>query len=616
MERVAGNNALSDVIKAEIVERADGIPLFVEELTRAVLEGGARDEDERTVSTMPLPAVVLPATLHAALTARLDRLGPVAKEIAQIAAAIGREFSYELLMHAAQRSDAELQGALRPLCDAGLVSCRGTPPQATFLFKHALVRDVSYATLLRAQRQQLHTRIVSAIEEQFPEVALAQPDLLALHCTEAGLTEKAIGYRLKAGRQAVARSAMTEAVAQLQYGLDMLAHLPESPWRAQQELDVQIELGRALTTTRGWGAPAVAETVARARALAEQLDRPDYLVPLLYLQRVFHAVRAEHKLALSLAEQMEKFGEARKDKAIVHLGHYLQGFDRFDLGEFVAARALFEQCHGSRDSAHRAVYAALTPEDPYTVSLARLALTWAFLGYIDQARARMDAALSEAHRLDHAYTLAYVLSVVCWVEEVAGAPDEEERRAEALVALSNEHGFLFWSSLGLLHQGRSLTVLGQAQEGLTLLEKGFSLLRATGAVMHTPRALIYLAEAYAKVGRLQEGLNCLAEAAQVTEATDERWSEGGLYQLQGDLFQAAGDRAAAERSYQQALAVARRQSAKPFELRAASSLARLWCCQGRRTEARDLLAPIYGWFTEGFDTPDFKDAKALLDTLV
>jgi class 3 adenylate cyclase/predicted ATPase len=616
VERVAGNNALGDVITAEIVERTDGVPLFVEEVTKDVLEGGARDEDERTVSTMPHPPLAVPATLHAALTARLDRLGPVAKEIAQIAAAIGREFSYGLLMHAAQKSDAELQGALTRLGDAGLVSCRGTPPQATFLFKHVLVRDVSYATLLRAQRQQLHTRIVSAIEEQFPEVTLAQPDLLALHCTEAGLAEKAVGYRLEAGQQAVARSAMTEAVAQLQKGLDVLARLPENPWRAQQELELQIVLGRALTATRGWGASAVAETIVRARALAEHLNRPDYLVPLLYLQRVFHAVRAEHKLALSLAEQMEKFGEARNDEATVLLGHYLHGFNRFDLGEFVTARALFEQCHGLKDPAHRAFYAALTPEDPHTVSLARLALTWAFLGYIDQARARIDAALSKARRLDHAYTLAFVLSVVCWVEEVAGAPDVEERHAEALVALSNEHGFLFWSSLGLLHQGRSLTVLGQAQEGLTLLEKGFSLLRATGAVMHTPRALIYLAEATAKVGRLQEGLDCLVEAAQVTEATDERWSEAGLYQLRGDLLHAGGDRAAAEQNYHQALAVARRQSAKTFELRAATSLARLWRDQGKRSEARNLLAPIYGWFTEGFDTPDLKYAKALLDSLL
>jgi len=609
VERVAGNNALSEAIKTKIVERADGIPLFVEELTRAVLEGSAREEDERT------PSLALPATLHAALTARLDRLGPVVKELAQFAAAIGREFPYELLMHAAKKSDAELQGALRALSDAGLVSCRGTPPEATFLFKHALVRDVSYATLLRAQRQQLHTRIVSAIEEQLPEIAVAQPDLLALHCTEAGLTEKAVGYRLEAGRQAVARSAMTEAVAQLQSGLDLLARLPENPGRAQHELDLRIVLGRALTTTKGWGAPAVAETIVRARALAEQLDRPDCLVPLLYLQRVFHAVRAEHKLALSLAEQMQKFGEARNDEATVLLSRYLQGFNRFDLGEFVAARALFEQGHGLKDPARRAVYAALTPEDPYAVNLARLALTCAFLGYIDQARAGVAAALSEARRFDHAYTLAFVLSVVCWVEEVAGAPDEQGRHAAALVALSNENGFLYWSGLGLLHQGRSLTVLGQAQEGLALIENGFSQLRATGAVMHTPRALIYLAEAYAKVGRLHEGLNCLAKASQVTEATDERWSESGLYQLRGDLCHAAGDGAAAEQNYHRALAVARRQCARPFELRAATSLGRLWCRQGKCAEASDLLAPIIGWFTEGFDTPDLKEAKALLDEL-
>jgi predicted ATPase len=257
----------------------------------------------------------------------------------------------------------------------------------------------------------------------------------------------------------------------------------------------------------------------------------------------------------------------------------------------------------------------LTAEDPYVWNLAWLALTLAFLGYIDQARAGMDEALSEAHRLDHAYVMALVLSRVCAAEWVAGSPHKVKRHAKEVVALSNEHSFPHFLGLGLLHHGWSLTALGGAREGLALLTEGLSVLRATGAVVHTPLGLMWLAEAYAKVGQPDEGLNCLAEATQLIETTSERYYQAELHRLRGNLLDATGDRAAAEQSYHQALAIANRQSAKTFELHAATSLARLWRDQGKRTEARDLLAPIYNWFTEGFDTPVLKEAKALLDQL-
>ena len=229
----------------------------------------------------------------------------------------------------------ELDNALGQLVSAELIFRRGTPPDAEYTFKHALVQDAAYGTLLRSRRQQVHARIAATLESQFPEVVAAQPQVMARHCAEAGLNEKAVSYRLKAGQQAVARSAMTEAVAQLQNGLDLLANLPENPWRAQQELDLLIARGRALMATRGHAAPAVAETIVRARALAEQLDRRDYLVPLLYFQRVFHTARAEHKLALSLAEQMEKLGEAQNDEATLLLGRSLHGHSCWYLGEFL-----------------------------------------------------------------------------------------------------------------------------------------------------------------------------------------------------------------------------------------------------------------------------------------
>jgi len=612
---MTGGKALPKEIADQIMKRTDGVPLFIEELTKAIVESGVlTDAGDRYTVAGPLPPMAIPMSLNASLLSRLDRLAPV-REVAQIGAALGRQFSHELISAVAPMPQQQLDDALAQLVSAELIFRRGSPPDAEYTFKHALVQDAAYSTLLRSRRQQIHSRIVATFEDRFPEIVATQPEVLARHCAEAGLVEKAIVYWLKAGQQAVGRSAMTEAVAHLQKGMDSLAKLPETPWRAQQDLDLQIALGRALMATSGYSAPTVAETIVRARALAEQLDRPEYLVPLLFSQRVFHSVRADHKLALSLAEQIEKVGEEQNDEATQLLGHYLHGQSCFFLGEFVAAQTLFEQCHGSKGQAHRAAYAALTVEDPRPASLGFHAWALAFLGYINQACARVDEALSAAQRLDHVYTVAVVSSTVSGVKTIARLPHEVQRHAEQLVALSNQHGFQYWLGWGHIHRGWSLSALGHAQEGHTLLAQGLSMRRATGAVLHTPLALGFLADGYAKVGQLKEGLNCLAEAAQIIEMTEERYYEAELFRLRGDLLNAIGDRAAAEQSYHEALAVAKRQSARTLELRAGTSLARLWRDQGKRIEARDLLAPIYGWFTEGFDAPVLQEAKALLDQL-
>jgi predicted ATPase len=406
---------------------------------------------------------------------------------------------------------------------------------------------------------------------------------------------------------------MKEAVSQLQKGLELLAKMPEESRPAQHELDLQIALGRALMATSGYSAPVVADTLGRARALAEQFDRPDRLVPLLYSQWGFHMVRAEHELAVSLAEQTEKLGETRQDRATALLGHYIHGASCYFRGEFVSARALLELCDGLRDPAVRASCATITVADPHAASLSHLAATLALLGHIDQARARADEALSKARRLDHPFSVAFVLSKVCAVEAAAGLPQDARRHAEELVALSSELGFPLWLGVGLLQHGRALTALGQ--DGLAVLARGLSVLRAAGTIVHTPCALCFLAEAHAKVGHLQDEENCLAEAAQLVETTRERSSEAELHRLRGDMMNARGDQAAAEQSYRRALAVAERQSAKTFGLRAATSLAGLWRKQDRRSEAHELLALAYGSFTEGFGTPVLRDAKALLDQL-
>jgi class 3 adenylate cyclase/tetratricopeptide (TPR) repeat protein len=616
--RLTCGKALPKEIADQIIDRTDGVPLFIEELTKAVVESGVLTDAGDSFAVMgPVLPLAIPTSLQASLLARLDRLAPV-REVAQIAAALGRQFSHELISAVAAMPQPQLDDALAQLVRAELIFQRGSPPDAEYTFKHALVQDAAYSTLLRSRRQQLHGRITAALEGGFPEIVERQPEQLARHCVEAGLAEKAVGYWLKAGRQAMARSAMTEAVAQLQKGLDVLACRPDGPWRRQQELDLQIALGPALAATKGYSAADVDETIARARALAEQIDRPEYLVPLLFGQWTFHFVRAEHKLALSLAEQIEKIGEARNDVAAQLQGRRANGVTRCFLGEFVAARALLEQCHGLGDPAHRfrrarAVGVGLT-EDPYAMMLSHLAATLAFLGYIDQARSRLNEALSEARRLRHAHTLAVVLFFASWTDSITRSP-EMQHRAEELLALSTEHGFSLYLGLAITFHGSSLTALGQAEEGLPLLTQGLAAIRATGTVVNTPIVLMWLAEAYAMLGQPAEGLNCLAEAAQIIETTDERAHEAELHRLRGDLLNATSDPAAAEQSYHQALAVAERQSARLFELRAGTGLARLWRDQGKPTEARELLAPIYGWFTEGFDTPVLKEAKTLLEQL-
>jgi len=608
---VTGGKVLPQEIADQITDRTDGVPLFIEELTKAVVESGLLVETgDQYVATGPVTALAIPTSLQASLLARLDRLAPT-RDVAQIAAALGRHFSHELISAVAAMPRQQMDDALAQLVNAELIFRRGTPPDAEYTFKHALVQDAAYGTLLRSRRQQIHARIAATLEDQFPDIAVAQPALLARHCAEAGLTEKAVVYWLKAGQQALARSATTEAAAQLRKGLDALDGLPDGPGRQQLELNLQIPLGWALIAAKGFSAPEVGESFARARALAEQIDRPEYLGRTFLGQWVFHRNRGEYQLALALAEQVEKIGEARNDVSVQFMGRWASGNTRFSLGDFVAARALLEQCHGLADPALRRRHVV---RGLHAMLPASLGMTLAHLGYIDQARSRLNDALLEARQLRHAQTLAEVLLIASVVEGITRSP-EMQRHAEELLALSAEHGLPFYLAWATALRGMSLAALGQGQEGLSLITRGIAGMRATGSVSGTPGALVMLARAYAMVGQPADGLNCLAEAAQIIETTEERMGEAALHRVRGDLLNATGDPSAAERSYQQAIAVAKLQSAKLSELLASISVARLWCKQDRRGEARDLLAPIYDWFTEGFDTLSLKEARALLDEL-
>jgi len=612
VERSAGGKTLPAEILDQILARTDGVPLFLEELTKTVIESGLlREEDGHYALDGALPPLAIPSTLHGSLMARLDRLAPV-REVAQIGAAIGREFSYPLLSAVAQQPDDQLKEALDRLVRSELVFGRGEVPEAVYTFKHALVQDAAYSTLLRGRRQQLHARIAETLERQFPEIVASDPALLAQHCAEAGFNEKAIGYWVTAGQQALARSAMMEAVAQLTKGLEVLANLPEGTARQQHELDLRLAIGPALIATQGWAAEATGKTYERAGELCEELDQRQHLGAVLFGQFTYRNLRGEFRLAHETAAAVLRIGGARNDAVLICLGHHLLGYNYILLGEFTLARAELEQkLLALSDPAVRSD--ATGGVDQLVATLVHLAHPLARLGYLDQARARQDAAIEEARKLAHAFSLAFALQWSVYVEEAAG--EAVMLRAEELLAIATEHGFAVFKAMGTLGRGRCLTMVGRETEGVAQMTEGLAAFRSTGTVAFLPHWLVRLAEAYGKAQRPLEGLEHLTEAIRVIERTEEREFEAELYRVRGELLLATKDAGQAEESFFTALEIARRQSAKLSEMRAAVCLARLWRDQGKRPEALELLAPVYGWFTEGFDTADLKDAKALLAEL-
>jgi predicted ATPase/class 3 adenylate cyclase len=608
-ERVAGIRVLPDEIMAEIVERSDGIPLFVEELTKAVVDDGV---DRRTVSTPPYPALNVPATLDASLMARLDRLGPVAKEIAQIGATIGREFSYELLASTAGRSERELQSALGGLSDAGLVSCRGAPPEATFLFKHALVRDAAYGSMLRSQRKTLHARIASVLEERFPEIVDQQPELLAQHWTEAGSIKEAIDYWIKAGRTSCTRSATVEAVVQVRKGLALLPSLVDGPERWRQELRLQIVLGYAVFATKGEGAPEAGEAFVRARDLCDHLRDRSSLGLVLKLQGSHYHARAQYAAARHIAEELLQVALERNDAALELHAREILGRSFHWRGALASAVDHFERALSVRVPGT----SGQLVDTSRVVALSYSAYDLVLLGHFDQAVARRSQALALA-RKTNPYTLAVALSWAADVDRLLRADQSTLECLTELAAVAKEQRFaLFLAATDLLLASR-LSTSGKTAEGHTRARQAIADYAATGYSSRQAERLALLGYCCERSGEIDEALSLLDRGLETANATDERFFEAELHRLKGEwlLSHRPALHTEVEGCYQRALAVARKQEAKLWELRASMSLARLWRDQGKRTEARDLLAPIYGWFTEGFDTPDLKEAKALLEEL-
>jgi TOMM system kinase/cyclase fusion protein len=615
--RVAHGKALPDAVVEQVVAKTDGVPLFVEELTKMVLESGLLQERaERYELTGPLPPLAIPATLQDSLTARLDRLATV-KGLAQLGATLGREFSYELLQAVSPWDEGTLQRGLHQLVEAEFLYQQGLPPQATYRFKHALIQDAASQSLLRSTRQQYHQRIAEVLEGRFPETVETQPELLAHHYTEAGLAEHAIPYWQRAGEHASERSAYLEAISHCTTGIALLQTLPETPARTQHALTLHLALGAALQMAKGLAAPEVEQAYTQAYALCQQVGETPALVPVLLGLWRYYFVRSQVHTARELGDTLLRLAQRAHDPALAVLAHNALGVTWIYLGGLPAARQHLEEAIARYTPDQRRTPAFRMGSDPGVACRAFAAQTLWLLGYPAQALARLHEALTWAHALAHPYSLAFARCWAAFISQCRRDVPAVHEHAEAAVALSTEQGFPFWAALGTSMRGWVLALRGQGEAGLAQIRQGIAAQRATGGALLVPYFCTLLADVSAHLGHPADGLQALAEAHSLVEQQEERWWEAEVARLRGILLlrQPGTPQAEAEAWLRRALDIARRQEAKSLELRAAMSLSHLWHRQGQRAEAQELLAPIYGWFTEGFDTADLQEAKALLEEL-
>jgi class 3 adenylate cyclase/predicted ATPase len=616
VQNLAGNAGLAPEIVAEIVERTDGVPLFVEELTKAVLESADQENRVATVlASSPAPALAIPATLHASLIARLDRLGTAAKEVAQIGAVLGREFTYELILPVAQRSEAELAAALGRLTEAGLLFCRGVPPQSSYLFKHALVQEAAYGTLLRIRRQELHGRVAAVLEVQLADLVERQPELLAHHLTAAGQTERAVDQWLKAGQHAAARSTYREAIAYLERGIGLLGSLPEGSTGSAQEIELQLALGLCSLQSKGASSREAGQAYIRACELAERRSDARQLFQAVYGLWQTHARSGRIPSARSFSERLLRMTDCEADSGLRLQAHHSAWTTAWWSGELAnadghaeAGRHLYDP---EKHRSHRHLYGG---HDPGVCARQVGTNSGWLLGYPEKGLTLGGETLDLAESIAHPFSLHNALGYVAGLHLCRREPELALGLVDRAEALAAEQRFVSFVQPGIL-RGAALAMQGATDDAVSCIREALTQLQQRGATLYRPYGLASLAEALVCRGEHTPALAALREGFENMEATGERWWEAELHRVNGTVLTALNNLGESQAAFQEALRVARQQKAKSLELRAATSLARLWGEQGRRVEAQDLLAPVYGWFTEGFDTADLKDAKTLLDQL-
>jgi predicted ATPase/class 3 adenylate cyclase len=618
VERVTGGKTLPKEVTDEILARTDGVPLFIEELTKTMLESGLLQErDGHYVLERPLPSLGIPTTLHASLMARLDRLGPL-REVAQIGAVAGREFHYELLQAVAGMPRERLEDALGQLVRSELIFRRGESPHAVYTFKHTLVRDAAYASLLKSRRAHLHAAIASALEQQFPEIMQTQPETLAHHLTEAGLIEKAIGYWLQAGKNAAQRSANLEAIAHLRRGIELTSRLPAGEGRDKSELDFQLVLGPCLIATQGPAASTAVATFARARELCERLGEPPESLQVRFWLATVNVVRGELPQALEAVEGMPSAAEARGSRGALLNVIRGRAMILMFMGRIVEAREQLERAvemFAASDEADR-LAARAAGQDAGVAMLAFAAWVFWILGQVDEAVARMAAALERADAVQHAHTHAYAWYYASVLHALRGEPAIAQSYAERCLTISEQQGFRQWLGLAQAIRGICAAVLDASAGRLDEVKAALDEYQRAGYQLGLTAQFVLLCPALLLRNEPEAALEVIDQGLAIVSYNSERFFEAELYRLKARalLMRGASD-AEAEALLDQALRTARNQQARSLELRAATDLARLWMNQGKRAEARDVLSAIYARFTEGFDTQDLNNAKTLLGEL-
>ncbi|MDH3599234.1 MAG: AAA family ATPase [Candidatus Tectomicrobia bacterium] len=615
--RFTEGKTLPAAVVEHIVSKTDGVPLYAEELTKMLRASELLCEKaDRYELTGTLLSVAIPDTLQDSLMARLDQLNE-AKEIAQLGAVLGRTFPYDMLKALWMAQEEILQQGLSKLVEAELLYQRGQLPQARYIFKHALIQDAAYASLLRQKRQQMHQQIAELLEAQFPETLETQPELVAHHYTEAGKAEQAVTYWQKAGERAVQRSDHAEAIAHLTQGLALIPSLPDTQARTQRELMLNVTLGAPLLATKGYAAPEVGRVYTRARELCQQAGETPQLVQVIFGLWMFYAVRAEFRTALDLAEQLYGISQRQSEPTQGLEAQQALGITAAMRGALLAARDHLEEGAALYDPQHHRAHAFLYGQDSKVVCLCHLSVLLWLLGYPDQARQRSHEARVLAEELPHALSQSWALLYTAMVHALCRERREVQSWAVALIDLCSAQGFAYRLVQGRLLQSWADVALGQDAADMGSMRQDLTAINATGAEVYYPYYLALLAQAYGETGQTAEGLSALSEAVGFVKEHEERWYEAELHRLRGVLLlqQSVPDVTRAETCFRQALDIAREQKAKSWELRAALSLSRLWQQQSKQNQARALLTPIYAWFAEGFDTADLRDAQALLKEL-
>jgi serine/threonine protein kinase/predicted ATPase len=615
--RGKAGESLPDAVIEQVYDRTSGVPLFVEEFTKMVQEAGVLEAEESGLQKA-LPAHEIPATLQDLVMARVDRMEGE-RGLAQLAAVLGREFSYELLSAVANLAEATLQTELAHLAQAEILYPKGRPPRCSYIFKHALVEDALYNSLVKSKRQQFHARVGEMLEMRFPQTAETQPELLAHHFTEAGQTEKAIDYWLKAGLRSRERSADREAIGHLTKGLALLTTLEETPERDARELPFLSALGPTYIAVLGYAAPEVGPVLLRARELCRRTGNPQQLLGITLGIWEWRIVRGELRLCMDLAEEGMALAGGVNDPGMLMEALFMPGVTQFYRGRFVAARPSHEKALANYDDRERTRYwTAHTGHDAGVTHRCYLALDLWHLGYPDQALKLGRETRALARTIGHAFSLGHAVDFAAFLSHYCRLGAEVQTAAEEEISIAVEQGFQLWHALGTLHQGAGMLLQGRRDEGLSAFLKGFGAFRVTGAAVRVPSYLAMLGEAHTKAGRFDDAGQVLREGLATAEKNDDLSHQAELHRLTGELLlaQAPDQFSAAEECFSRAIQTAQKQGSKGWELRATTSLARLCEHQGRRDQARAALADVYNMFTEGFSLPDLVDAQAVLAKLL